>query len=299
VKPLRAAGHPSRPNPTANLAGVPEGNLSVHEHSSSRRRRFAVGTGTAALSLGLCLCAGQLIATPSAFAATPVVTAAAATAKVKPSVRTTLSTRSLTKGQQVRVTVKYHDPRNGKAVTSGTVRLQALRSGKWINWTSKALNSSGAANLYAKPAISGYFRAVYLGNGKYTSHTGVKLYVQVKSSAGARILAEAKSHTGALYKFAAAGPKRFDCSGFTLYVYKKTIGKSLPHKANSQQKYGTAIAKSKVQIGDLIVFRSGSYGYHAGIYAGNGYMYDSPHTGARVGKHKMYGSNYVVRRLAA
>jgi hypothetical protein len=28
-------------------------------------------------------------------------------------------------------------------------------------------------------------------------------------------------------------------------------------------------------------------------------MYDSPHTGARVGKHKMYGSNYVVRRLIA
>ena len=26
-------------------------------------------------------------------------------------------------------------------------------------------------------------------------------------------------------------------------------------------------------------------------------MWDSPHTGARVGKHKIYGSNYVVRRL--
>ena len=56
--------------------------------------------------------------------------------------------------------------------------------------------------------------------------------------------------------------------------------------------------KSAKKPGDLIVFRSGSYGYHAGIYAGNGYMYDSPHTGARVGKHKMYGSNYVVRRIA-
>ena len=26
-------------------------------------------------------------------------------------------------------------------------------------------------------------------------------------------------------------------------------------------------------------------------------MYDSPHTGARVGKHKIWSSNYVVRRL--
>jgi len=112
-----------------------------------------------------------------------------------------------------------------------------------------------------------------------------------------KVLAEAKSHTGALYKFAAAGPKRFDCSGFTMYVYKKAAGKSLPHKANSQQHYGKAVSQGAKQVGDLIVFRSGSYGYHAGIYAGGGYWYDSPHSGARVGKHKMYGSNYVVRRL--
>ena len=59
------------------------------------------------------------------------------------------------------------------------------------------------------------------------------------------------------------------------------------------------MSKEPREVGDLIVFRSGSYGYHAGIYAGGGYMYDSPHTGARVGKHKIYGSNYVVRRLVA
>jgi peptidoglycan DL-endopeptidase CwlO len=270
----------------------------VHEHSSSRRRRLSVGTSTAALSLGLCLCAGQLMATPGAYAATPVVSAAA-TAKVKPSIHTTLSARSITKGKQVRVTVRYYNPRSGAAVTSGTVRLQAYRSGKWTTWATQNLSSSGVANLFAKPAVSGYFRTVYLGNGKYTSHTGVKLAISVKSGTGARIVAEAQRHLGALYKFGSAGPKRFDCSGFTMYVYKKTIGASLPHKANLQQKYGTAVSKSKAQIGDLIVFRSGSYGSHVGIYAGNGYMYDSPHTGARVTKRKIYETNYVVRRLAA
>ncbi|MCU7723997.1 NlpC/P60 family protein [Actinoplanes sp. KI2] len=258
---------------------------------------MSIGTVTAALSLGLCLGAGQLIATPATYAVTPV--AAEADAKVTPSVRTAISARSITKGQQVRVTVRYTDPGTGAAVTSGTVRLQAYRSGKWINATAATLNGDGVANLYAKPAVSGYLRAVYLGNDTYTSHTGVNLSVTVKSDTGARILAEANKHVGALYKFGAAGPKRFDCSGFTLYVYQKTIGKSLPHKANLQQKYGIAVAKSKAQIGDLIVFRSGSYGSHVGIYAGNGYMYDSPHTGARVTKRKIYQSNYVVRRLAA
>jgi cell wall-associated NlpC family hydrolase len=271
----------------------------VHEHNSSRRRRLSVGTGTAALSLSLCLCAGQLIATPAASAAsTPVAEATVAAAKVKPAVSTTVSSRNIKWGASVRLTVRYYNPQTGKSVTSGRVRLQALRGGKWSNWSSKLLGSSGTVNLYASPKVSGYFRTVYVGNGAYTSHTGAKIYVKVRSSA-AKILAEAKSHKGALYKFAAAGPKRFDCSGFTLYVFKKAAGKKLPHKANSQQKYGTAVSKSKIKVGDLIIFRSGSYGYHAAIYAGGGYMYDSPHTGARVGKHKIYGSNYVVRRLVA
>jgi cell wall-associated NlpC family hydrolase len=269
----------------------------VHEHSSSRRRRLSVGTGTAALSLSLCLCAGQLVATPAASAAatTPLALAAAA-AKVKPAVRTTVSSKNIKWGAQVRVTAKYFNPSTGKVVTSGTVRLQKWRGGKWVNWGTKRLGGSGTVSMYAKPLASAYFRTIYLGNGAYTSHTGVKIYIKVRAS-GAKVLAEAKSHKGALYKYGAAGPKRFDCSGFTKYVYKKAAGKKLPHKANSQQKYGKAVSKSKKKVGDLIIFRSGSYGYHAGIYAGNGYMYDSPHSGARVGKHKMYGKNYVVRRL--
>ena len=269
----------------------------MHQHRSSRRRRTSVGTGTLALSLGLCLCAGQLISTPAANAATPVVMAAAA--KAKTSIRSSVSTRNLAWGSRVRVTAKLLDPRTGKVVTSGTVRLQAYRGGKWINWgVSAKLGGSGVANLYAKPNISGYFRAQYLGNSSHLPVTGGRLGVNVRPSA-AKVIAEAKKHVGALYKFAAAGPSRFDCSGYTLYVYRKAAGKSLPHKANLQQRYGTGVSKGSKRVGDLIVFRSGSYGSHVGIYAGNGYMYDSPHTGARVGKHKMYGSNYVVRRLVA
>ena len=270
----------------------------MHEHSSSRRRRTSVGTGTVALSLGLCLCAGQLIATQPASAATTPVTAVAA-AKVSPTLRTTVSSRSIASGARVRVTAKYWNVKTGKAVTSGTVRLQALRGGRWYTWSSTRLGKSGIANLSAAPKITGYFRTQYLGSSSYLPLTGGKIRVVVRSSAPARIIAEAKAHVGALYKFAAAGPSRFDCSGYTLYVYRKAVGKSLPHQANQQQRYGSAVSQGSKQVGDLIVFRNGSYGYHAGIYAGNGYMYDSPHTGARVGKHKMYGSNYVVRRLAA
>jgi cell wall-associated NlpC family hydrolase len=272
----------------------------VHEHTSSRRRRLSVGTGSAALSLSLCLCAGQLIATPAASAATTLEAqaAAVAVAKAKTGVRTTLSSKSIASGSSVRVTGRFYNQTSGAAVTSGKVRLLALRGGKWRIWQTKTLGSSGVVTFTTKPLVSGYYRVSFLGNSGYTSVTGGWVRVAVRPN-GAKVLTEAKSHTGALYKYGAAGPSRFDCSGFTLYVFKKTTGKNLPHKANSQQRYGTAVAKKNARIGDLIVFRSGSYGYHAGIYAGGGYMYDSPHSGARVGKHKMYGSNYVVRRLVA
>ena len=133
---------------------------------------------------------------------------------------------------------------------------------------------------------------------KFSALNGGKTYISVVPN-GNKIINEAKKHVGSLYKFGAAGPSRFDCSGYTMYVYRKTIGVKLPHKANLQQKYGKAVSKSAKKPGDLIVSRNGSYGYHVAIYAGGGYMYDSPHTGARVTKRKMFGSNYVVRRLAA
>ncbi|MEU4424624.1 C40 family peptidase [Actinoplanes sp. NPDC024001] len=260
---------------------------------------MSVGTGTVALSLGLCLCAGQLVAASPAAASTPTsvvpVAASSAAAKVKPKLSASLSTRKLSKGSTLKVTAKVINPRTGK-VAKGTVRLQSWSKGAWRT-VDKATVKSGAVSLTMRPSTAVTIRTYFSGTG-YSPVSTKKVKVSVRPG-GAAVLAEAKKHTGALYLFGAAGPKRFDCSGFTKYVYKKAVGKSLPHKANSQQKYGKAVSKGNKQIGDLIVFRKGSYGYHAGIYAGNGYIYDSPHSGARVGKHKMWSKNYVVRRLVA
>jgi cell wall-associated NlpC family hydrolase len=268
----------------------------VHERTSHRRRRTA-GTGSIALSLGLCLCAGQLVATAPASAAPAPVTAAAA-ATVKPSVKTSYNKKSINWGTKVKITTKLINPKTGKAVTTGKVRMQIRSKAgkKWTTYQTKSSNSKGTVTFWSKPPASAYYRTVFAGTKGFSSVATPSTRIKVKAT-GAKVIAEAKKHKGALYKFGAAGPKRFDCSGYTKYVYKKAAGKKLPHKANSQQKYGKAVSKSKKKVGDLIVFRSGSYGTHAGIYAGSGYMWDSPHSGARVGKHKIYGSNYVVRRL--
>ncbi|MEU4625329.1 C40 family peptidase [Actinoplanes sp. NPDC023801] len=125
----------------------------------------------------------------------------------------------------------------------------------------------------------------------------VRIATAKAQAAGTRVVTEAARHKGKKYKFGAAGPKRFDCSGFTLYVYKKAAGKKLPHKANLQQRYGKAVAKSNKRPGDLIIIRKGSRGTHAGIYAGGGKMWSAPRTGKTVSKQKIWSKSYVVRRL--
>ena len=48
-----------------------------------------------------------------------------------------------------------------------------------------------------------------------------------------RVVAEAAKHRGAPYQYGAAGPTRFDCSGFTMYVFSR-FGKRLPHSSAAQ-----------------------------------------------------------------
>ena len=113
---------------------------------------------------------------------------------------------------------------------------------------------------------------------------------------GAAAVQEASHHNGQPYAYGAAGPTRFDCSGFTLYVFSR-FGKRLPH--SSSQQYGVVqhIAKTSKQVGDLLFFKSSSGSItHVGIYAGNGKMWDAPKSGDHVRLRAIYSSNYVVGR---
>jgi cell wall-associated NlpC family hydrolase len=91
------------------------------------------------------------------------------------------------------------------------------------------------------------------------------------------IVREAKKHVGKPYQYGAAGPNRFDCSGFTLYVTRKATGKKLPHNADRQMRSTAlkSIAKGQAKPGDFLFFTSGGRAYHAAIYAGNGKMWDA------------------------
>jgi len=112
-----------------------------------------------------------------------------------------------------------------------------------------------------------------------------------------KVLRVARNQHGDPYQYGAAGPGRFDCSGLVMFVFRKALGKSLPHYAQGQWQRAAHIRRSQLRPGDLVFQMSGGYAYHVGIYAGNGYMWDAPHSGARVHRHKMYNSHWRFGRL--
>lgn len=93
---------------------------------------------------------------------------------------------------------------------------------------------------------------------------------------GTDIIAYAKQYMGHKYVYGGDGSKgTFDCSGFTMYVYKH-FGITLPHGATSQYKSGkgSKITKqSDLKTGDIVFLTDYSTGKgigHCGIYIGNG-----------------------------
>lgn len=97
------------------------------------------------------------------------------------------------------------------------------------------------------------------------------------SEQGSQIVSTAKKYLGTRYVYGGSSPRGFDCSGFTMYVYKQ-YGYSLPHTATGQ--WESTVGKrvyssSALQSGDLIFFcdpsrSNGKACSHAGIYIGNG-----------------------------
>ena len=105
------------------------------------------------------------------------------------------------------------------------------------------------------------------------------------------VLGVAASLAGIYYIYGGTSTAGFDCSGFTQYVFAK-MGINIPRTAEEQRQAVTAV--SNPQPGDLVFF--GSPAYHVGIYAGNGMMWDSPHTGAAVALRAVWSSSPTYGR---
>jgi cell wall-associated NlpC family hydrolase len=104
------------------------------------------------------------------------------------------------------------------------------------------------------------------------------------------VVAIALKYLGCPYQWAASGPSRFDCSGFTMFVYAQ-VGVSLPHSSRAQIGCGQRVSRSNLEPGDLVFF--GSPIHHVGMYIGGGRMIHAPHTGDVVSIDSIDRGNYA------
>lgn len=111
--------------------------------------------------------------------------------------------------------------------------------------------------------------------------------VRAPSAAAQAAVDFALAQVGKPYVYGAAGPGSYDCSGLTMASWRQG-GISLPHNAAAQYGYGTHIAESALQPGDLIFFYH-PIG-HVTIYIGNGLMVSAPTEGEPVKVATLAGS---------
>ena len=115
------------------------------------------------------------------------------------------------------------------------------------------------------------------GTEGYIRSDFVDLTASSISSSNSSIISFAKQYLGTRYSYGGASPSGFDCSGFTMYVYKQ-FGYSLPHTATGQWQSGIGTKVYSIgalQAGDLVFFNdpsrnAGKACSHAGIYIGGG-----------------------------
>jgi cell wall-associated NlpC family hydrolase len=147
------------------------------------------------------------------------------------------------------------------------------------------LAREAAARRAAQLARARALAAQRASRSRYASR-----YTGPASGRAAVAVAEAYRQLGKPYRWGAAGPDSFDCSGLTMWAWGRA-GVALPHNSGAQYGQGRHVSQSELQPGDLVFF--GSPIHHVGIYVGGGNMINAPETGDVVKVAPAFRGDYV------
>ncbi len=102
------------------------------------------------------------------------------------------------------------------------------------------------------------------------------------------------------YRYGAAGPRAFDCSGLLQYSFRRA-GLSIPRTSAAQAGRAHRIAKKNLRRGDLMFFTNGGRVYHAAMFIGRSkgtiQMLHAPGTGKRVRIDRPWTTNWFAATL--
>jgi cell wall-associated NlpC family hydrolase len=117
----------------------------------------------------------------------------------------------------------------------------------------------------------------------------------VAAAAGRRssAMSIAMGKLGSPYRWGAAGPGAFDCSGLVYWSYRQ-LGTTLPRSSSAQSRVGTPVSKGALQPGDLVFFyRPVS---HVAIYIGGGRVVHASTSGQPVKISKLGDMPFATAR---
>lgn len=85
-----------------------------------------------------------------------------------------------------------------------------------------------------------------------------------------KMMREISRYMGVPYVYGGATPQGMDCSGYTMVVFKNSVGKPLPRSSEEQSKVGRSVRFEDLKFGDLIFFNTTDQpASHVGIYLGD------------------------------
>lgn len=181
------------------------------------------------------------------------------------------------------------------ASTSSTI-LGELKNGTAVT----VISTSNGWSKVSYAGKAGYISADYLvtassGTAISPSNTAASVSISAKRQS---VLNYAAQFLGVPYVYGGSTPSGFDCSGFTSYVFKNTVG-SIPRVAQAQYDATSRVSRDDLLPGDLVFFGSSTSSIsHVGIYVGSNQFIHAPSTGDVVKYSSLTGS-YATRYQGA
>jgi cell wall-associated NlpC family hydrolase len=116
-----------------------------------------------------------------------------------------------------------------------------------------------------------------------------------------RALAVAKHQKGDRYRYGAAGPNAFDCSGLVYFATHRAGFDRVPRTSSQQARFMDRVSRKKMRPGDFVFFTGRSGVYHVGFYAGRRdgrrVIVHAPSTGSRVRTEAIWTDRWFAGTL--
>ena len=114
------------------------------------------------------------------------------------------------------------------------------------------------------------------------------------------LIMNAMSLIGLSYRFGGNSPTQgLDCSGFMQYIFKRSMGITLPRTSAEMATVGQQVDRANLKPGDMVFFGSGGRVSHVGMYIGNDRFIHAPRTGKRIEITSLSGKYWNARYATA